>query len=154
MGITARASDQVIQGEKSGLDQLYALQKLFAGSGLVFISQRGGAMLFHLLAKRYERTNVAITTSPSFGEWPAGFGDAKMTTGLPDRLTPHYHIIENGNDSWRFRLGESTRKYHPERETLDQQPKSCPQGLAAYLSNSCRTHSLPYCRRDRMEHCA
>jgi len=70
----------------------------------------GGALLFDLLNKLYERTSVVITTNLSFSEWAQVFGDAKMTSTLLGRLTQRCRILETGNDSYRFKASSKAAK--------------------------------------------
>ncbi len=82
-GKAGQIADRLVRSDLVILDEL----------GYLPFSAPGGALLFHLLSKLYERTSVVITTNLSFSEWAGVFGDAKMTTALLDRLTHHCHIL-------------------------------------------------------------
>ena len=50
--------------------------------GYLPFSSSGGALLFHLLSKLYERTSVIITTNLSFSEWAQVFRESPVCRAI------------------------------------------------------------------------
>jgi DNA replication protein DnaC len=69
--------------------------------GYVKKSDSEGQVLFELIAHRYERNSLLITTNQAFSEWDSIFGDNMMTVAAIDRLVHHADIYKIEGESYR-----------------------------------------------------
>jgi DNA replication protein DnaC len=92
--------------------------------GFVPFDRAGGEMLFNVLADRYERRSVVVTTNLAFAEWVKVFaGDEKLTTALLDRLAHHATVITTKGKSYRMRR-RATKEEKNQEESETPLPKS------------------------------
>ncbi|MBV8947615.1 MAG: IS21-like element helper ATPase IstB [Solirubrobacterales bacterium] len=68
------------------------------------------SVLFELIASRYERRSLLVTSNLAFGEWSQVFQGERMTAALLDRLTHRCQIFEMNSESFRFRESLKNKK--------------------------------------------
>lgn len=61
-------------------------------------------LFFQVIAKRYERSSVVITSNLPFTQWDTAFADdATLTAAMLDRLLHHAHVAMITGDSYRLK---------------------------------------------------
>jgi DNA replication protein DnaC len=100
---------------KRDLDLPRALRKLDAFEvvilddlGYIQQSPEEAEVLFTLLAERYERRSVILTSNLVFGDWDRIFRDQRATAAAIDRLIHHAVLLEF--DVLSFRAEEAERR--------------------------------------------
>lgn len=78
--------------------------------GYIQQSPEEAEVLFTLLAERYERRSVILTSNLVFGEWNRIFRDEMATAAAIDRLIHHSTILEFNVPSFRAEEAESRGK--------------------------------------------
>ena len=71
--------------------------------GYLPFEKEAAHLFFQLVAKRYERGAVMLTSNRSVGEWGDVFGDAVVATAILDRLLHHSHVLTIRGESYRLR---------------------------------------------------
>jgi len=81
------------------------------------LSRDQANLLFQVVAKRYERGSIVLTSNLTFGSWDQALaGDAVLTAAMLDRLMHHATVVQIGGDSYRLRdkrKGGIMPKRHP-----------------------------------------
>ena len=86
--------------------------------GYVKQSREEMDVLFNLLARRYERSSVVITTNLAFSKWDQIFQDPMTTAAAVDRLVHHSTIMELNVDS--YRMQEAKKRVQKQRRKAKQ----------------------------------
>lgn len=95
------------------------LQQVLIGPPLLIIDELGylpmskdeAHYLFQVIAKRYERGSIILTSNLNFSDWGGLFGNDKVVTAaVLDRLLHHSHVIPIQGDS--YRLKEKQEEYY------------------------------------------
>lgn len=61
-------------------------------------------LFFNVVAKRYERGSMILTSNLSFTQWARTFADDQtLTAAMLDRLLHHAHIIQISGESYRLK---------------------------------------------------
>ncbi|MDQ2946457.1 MAG: IS21-like element helper ATPase IstB [Acidobacteriota bacterium] len=61
-------------------------------------------LFFNVVAKRYERGSMILTSNLPFTQWATAFADdTTMTAALLDRLLHHAHIVQISGESYRLK---------------------------------------------------
>ena len=72
--------------------------------GYLPFSRDEASHFFQVIAQRYERGSVIITSNLPFAQWDTTFaGDATMTAAMLDRLLHHAHVAIISGESYRLR---------------------------------------------------
>ena len=82
--------------------------------GYVQQSREEMEVLFTLLAERYERGSVMLTSNLPFSSWEVIFKDPMTTAAAIDRLVHHSVIIELNFPSYRMEQAKKNRDTAPD----------------------------------------
>jgi hypothetical protein len=71
--------------------------------GYLPLERQAANLLFALVARRYERGSIIVTSNRSFEQWGEILGDAMVVVALIDRLVHHATMIALTGKSYRLR---------------------------------------------------
>ncbi len=100
--------DLELERELRRLDRFEVL--ILDDIGYVQQSREEMEVLFTLLAERYERRSVVITSNLVFSQWDRIFKDAMTTAAAIDRVVHHSIILEFGAETRSVRADQAARR--------------------------------------------
>ena len=102
LGALARAETDGKLDEKL---RFYAKPKLLILDELGYLpfEKRSAHLFFQLVARRYEKGSILVTTNQLVTQWGTVFGDEVLAAAILDRILHHSHTMVIQGESYRLR---------------------------------------------------
>lgn len=71
--------------------------------GYLPMDKQGANLFFQLIAKRYEKSSIILTSNKSFSDWGEIFSDNVIAAAILDRLLHHCTVINIKGESYRLK---------------------------------------------------
>lgn len=71
--------------------------------GYLPLDRHGASLFFQLIARRYEKGALILTSNQTYSHWGEVFGDHVLATAILDRLLHHAVSISIKGDSYRLK---------------------------------------------------
>jgi DNA replication protein DnaC len=72
--------------------------------GYLPFGRKEANLFFNVVAKRYERGSMILTSNLTFAQWHGAFADDQtLTAAMLDRLLRHGHIVQIAGESYRLK---------------------------------------------------
>ena len=113
-------------------------------------------LFFQVVAKRYEKGSMILTSNPAFGSWDEAFAsDAVLTAAMLDRILHHATVVQIAGESYRLKdkrragiMASRRQRRQTPRRMKRFDPRSLPIRLLP-TPTTCRVlpRDRPSCRR-------
>jgi len=72
--------------------------------GYLPLGREEANLFFNMVAKRYERGSMVLTSNLPFAQWASALADdATLPTAMLDRLLHHAHVVQISGESYRLK---------------------------------------------------
>lgn len=125
------AADLAARCHKAAIEGRWATcMRFFAGPTLLVIDELGylplpaeaASALFQVVAQRYLKTSIVITTNRSVAEWGEVLGDTTVAAAMLDRLLHRSVVLRLDGDSYRLRAHHARSENQREATRTARRP--------------------------------
>lgn len=102
--------------------------------GYLPLSHPEASLFFRLIARRYERGSLIVTSNKSFLDWGEVFNDPVLATAILDRLLHHATTLNIKGESYRLKEKRRAGLLGRPKPAEEDEPRSSPEEVVVPMT--------------------